>query len=190
MLVRQVRAGDAQAAAQLVRCYEPALLRQIRMELTDPRLRRLIDSVDVCQSVLGNFFIRLATGQLDLESPTQLYSLLATMAHHRILNHARDQHAGRRDVRRVIVGDSGVLNAVADPADSPSQVVVYEELLRQALAELTPEERALADQRATGLSWDEIAQAQGESAEAVRKRLTRALDRVTRLLGLGDQEDV
>jgi RNA polymerase sigma-70 factor (ECF subfamily) len=160
------------------------------MELTDPRLRRVIDSVDVCQSVLGNFFIRLATGQLDLESPTQLYSLLATMAHHRILNHARDQRAGRRDVRRVLVGNSGVLDAIADSGDTPSQIVTYEELLREALAELTPEERALADQRAAGLSWDEIARTQGESAEALRKRLTRALDRVTRLLGLGDQGDV
>lgn len=189
-LVHQVRAGDHQAAAELVHSCEAALLRQVRMELTDPRLRRVIDSADVCQSVLGNFFIRLAAGQLDIESPAQLYRLLVTMARHRIINHARDQQAGRRDVRRLHPDGGQALQAVADPADSPSQAVAFEELLRHALAELTADERALADQRSAGLSWPEIAQAWGQPADALRKRLDRALDRVTRLLGLGEHKDV
>src|SRR5262245_24845001 len=146
------------------------------MELTDPRLRRVIDSADVCQSVLGNFFIRLAAGQFDLESPAQLYQLLVTMARHRILNHARDEKAGRRDIRRLHPDGGEALEAVADPSDSPSQAVAYDELQHQALAELTADERALAEQRAAGLSWLEIAQARGEPADALRKRHERALD--------------
>ena len=55
MLLR-VRAGDEDAAAEVVRRYEPALRRLIRMRLTDPHLTRLLDSMDVCQSVLANSF--------------------------------------------------------------------------------------------------------------------------------------
>ena len=71
-LIRRVRAGDEQASAELVRLYEPAIRVAVRARLTDPRLRRLLDSTDVCQSVLGNFFGRAASGQFEIKDPKQL----------------------------------------------------------------------------------------------------------------------
>ena len=56
-LIRRVRAGDEQASALLVHRYEPAIRIAVRARLTDPKLRRVLDSMDICQSVLGNFFI-------------------------------------------------------------------------------------------------------------------------------------
>jgi RNA polymerase sigma-70 factor (ECF subfamily) len=183
-LLRRVRAGDPQAAAELVRDCEPSLRRQIRMQLTDPRLRRFLDTLDVCQSVLANFFLQIIAGEFDLDSPRQLAGLLETMAHNRILKHVRHQHAARRDVRRLELGDSQVLSGIADPAPSPSQVVADADLLQRALAEFTAEERSLVEQRAAGLSWEAIAAELGQSAEALRKRLARAVQRVAGLLGL------
>jgi len=55
-LIRRVRAGDHAAAAELVRVSEPAIRRAARIRLTDPALRRLFDSMDVCQSVFSSFF--------------------------------------------------------------------------------------------------------------------------------------
>ena len=66
-LIGRVRHGDEQAAAELVRRYEPAIRRAVRFRLTDPRLRRTCDSMDVCQSVLLSFFVRAASGQYDLD---------------------------------------------------------------------------------------------------------------------------
>jgi hypothetical protein len=37
--------------------------------LTDARLRREIDSADICQAVLANFFVRVAAGQFEIETP-------------------------------------------------------------------------------------------------------------------------
>ena len=48
-LIARVRAGDAAAAAELVRLYEPAIRRAVRVRLVDARLERLLDSMDVCQ---------------------------------------------------------------------------------------------------------------------------------------------
>ena len=78
--IRRVRAGDAQAAAELVRRYEPLIRREVRLRLEDRRLARAFDSMDVCQSVLASFFVRTAAGQYDLEEPGQLVKLLARMA--------------------------------------------------------------------------------------------------------------
>src|SRR5262245_14349631 len=87
-LIRRVRAGDSAAAEELVRGYEGAIRRAVRVHL-GARLRRALDSADICQSVLANFFVRAAAGQFDLEDPTQLLKLLVTMARNRLTDHAR-----------------------------------------------------------------------------------------------------
>jgi hypothetical protein len=74
-LILRVRAGDEAAAADLVRRYEPAIRRAVRLRLRDPCLGRLCDSMDVCQSVLASFFVRAALGQYDLNSTDQLLRL-------------------------------------------------------------------------------------------------------------------
>ena len=52
-LLRRVREGDQLAAADLVGRFEPELRRVVRVRLNDPRLTRLLDSADVCQSGLA-----------------------------------------------------------------------------------------------------------------------------------------
>jgi RNA polymerase sigma-70 factor (ECF subfamily) len=87
-LVQRARNGDARAAAELVRRYEPAIRRAVRFRLTDAGLRRLLDSTDICQSVFGSFFIRLAAGQYDIEKAEDLLNLLVTMAQHKMTSQA------------------------------------------------------------------------------------------------------
>ncbi len=187
-LLKRVRSGDGAAAAELVRRYEPEIRRAVRVRLTDPRLRRVLDSLDVCQSVLGNFFVRVAAGQFDLDRPENLLRLLITMARNKVLDHARRQQAARRDQRRVAGDDTG-LAAVADPSPGPSEVAVGRELLERVRRELTAEERELADQRALGRDWPEIAAERGATPDALRKKLTRALDRVASRLDLEGAND-
>lgn len=71
-LLERVREGDSEAATTLVRQYEPELRRFIRYRLSDMRLRRFVDSVDVSQSVFARFFVCLAEGRIDLVHPQQL----------------------------------------------------------------------------------------------------------------------
>jgi RNA polymerase sigma factor (sigma-70 family) len=182
-LLRSVRAGDAEAASRLVRQYEPEIRRAVRLRLTDARLRRTLDSVDVCQSVLTNFFVRAAAGQFELERPEQLLQLLVRMAHNKVIDKAREGKAARRDVRRVEAGNSEVLNAAAGRGETPSEIVAGRELLTRTRELLSDEEQRLFDARALGREWAEIAAEVGGTPEALRKKLTRALDRVVEQLG-------
>src|SRR4051794_37199199 len=100
-LIVRVRAGDEQAAAELVSLYEPLIRREVRLRLEDRRLTRAFDSVDLCQSVLASFFVRAAAGQYDLDEPGQLAGLLVKMARNKLASHARHQNRQRRDQRRV-----------------------------------------------------------------------------------------
>ena len=69
--------------------------------------------------------------------------------------------------------------------ETPSVIVSHKELLAEMRRRLTPEERRLSELRTRGLDWSAIAAEMGGSAEALRKKLERAMDRVTKELGLG-----
>jgi RNA polymerase sigma-70 factor (ECF subfamily) len=181
--MRRIRAGDGQAAAELVRQYESTVRLEIRMRLRSQRLRRVVDSMDICQSVLASFFVRAAAGQYDLDEPKQLVKLLAGIARNKVAFQARKEQAQRRDNRRVEAVDLHDLAvAAADP--SPSMVVAGAELLDAFRQHLSPEERQMADLRAGNYGWAEIAAKVGGTAEARRMQFARALDRVAQQMGL------
>ncbi len=185
-LIHRVRQGDQQAAALLVRRYEPAIRRAVRFRLTDPRLRRTCDSIDVCQSVLLSFFVRVASGQYDLDTPDQLLRLLTTMARNKLLNQARQEQAVRRDHRRV--SEDVADHELAVPHPGPEQQAEARELLQEVHRRLLPEERQLVELRNQGYDWNSIAQRVGGNAAALRQKLHRALARVSREIGLEDLE--
>jgi RNA polymerase sigma-70 factor (ECF subfamily) len=182
-LIRRIRAGDPEAAAELVRRYEPTIRRAVRVRLVDARLGALLDSLDVCQSVLASFFVRSAAGAFDLDDPEQVLRLLVTMARNKLASEARKQRAARRDQRRVNAPSLDQHEFVA-PGPSPSQQVLTQELFREVQQRLSPDEQRLIELRHQGLEWTEIAARLGGNAVALRKQLSRALDRVTRDLGL------
>jgi RNA polymerase sigma-70 factor (ECF subfamily) len=182
--MRRIRSGDGSAAEELVRLYEPVIRREVRLRLEDRRLYRVFDSMDVCQSVLGSFFLRAAAGQYDLERPEQLVRLLVTMARNKLASAARDHHRQRRDQRRIAADGEARLAGVADLRPGPDSAVAGQELLRRFREELTDEERQIVDLRGDGLGWSEIATRLGGTAGARRMQLTRAIERVARSLGV------
>jgi RNA polymerase sigma-70 factor (ECF subfamily) len=184
----RVRGGDEQAAAELVRRYEPLIRREVRLHLEDRRLCRLFDSMDVCQSVMASFFVRTAAGQYDLHEPRDLLKLLVTMARNKLASAARRQQRQKRDHRRVAGGGAEALDAVARDDPSPSQDLAGRELLQRFRAALTPEEAVLVDLRNQGLGWEEIAARLGGTAQARRMQHARAVERTARELGLDDAE--
>lgn len=180
--IRRIRAGNDQAAAEFVRQYEPLIRREVRLHLDDERLRRAFDSLDVCQSVLGSFFARTALGEYDLETPEHLVKLLVVMTCNKVAGAARRERRQRRDHRRIAGPEE--LEAVADPGLSPSEQVSGQELLERFRASFTDEERAIAGFRRDGLGWAEIADRMGSTAQARRMQFARAMQRVSRQLGL------
>ena len=186
--IRRIRAGDAQAATELVQQYEPVIRLEVKLRLSDPRLRRLFDSMDICQSVLASFFVRAALGHYDLEEPGQLVKLLVGLARNKLAFHVRHERRQRRDHRRLeAVGEKQLEAAGACP--SPSQQIAARELLQAFRGRLSAEERVLADRRAQGHAWAEIAAEMGGTPQARRKQLARAVERAAQQLGLDEVSD-
>jgi RNA polymerase sigma factor (sigma-70 family) len=185
-LITRVRAGDDAAATDLVRRYEPEIRREVRFLLRDPFLRRSFDSMDICQSVMGSFFLRAALGEYDIDRPEDLIRLLISMTRNKVVDATRRQRAQRRDHRRATSLDAVDIEA-ATP--SPSKVVEHRELLSALRGKLNDEERQLADLRAQGREWADIAAEVGGTPDARRKQLSRAIERVSRELGLDELDE-
>jgi RNA polymerase sigma-70 factor (ECF subfamily) len=184
--LRRIRTGDEEAAAELVRHYEPVIRREVRMRLTDPRLYRLFDSADICQSVLLSFFVRASLGQYKLEKPRDLRNLLVAMAHNKLVSRSRQvQRQGRAPSA---AGDLAQAIAMqVDERPCPARIAAARDLLVQVRQGLSADERQLAELRGEGCSWPEVAARVGGTSEARRKQLARGLERVMRSLGLNEE---
>jgi RNA polymerase sigma factor (sigma-70 family) len=176
---QRVLARDEEAARQFVLHFEPEIRRVVRVRLTDPRLRQMVDSMDVCQSVFGKFFSYLHDRDLAKESPENLLALLVTMVQNKIRDLARRQKAQRRDVRRKVSWDDSLVQMwLVDDQPTPDSVVSRQELLRLIESHLSVDEREIAEMRASGWSWLSIGEKMNQSSENLRKKLERALARI------------
>jgi DNA-directed RNA polymerase specialized sigma24 family protein len=124
-------------------------------------------------------------GSFDLADQSQLIRLLVAMARNKLVDHAR-KPAPWKEAN----ADPAALDEMIGPGESPSHIVAQEELARALRAELTAEERRIGELRCAGVEWSEIATEVGGTADSVRKKLDRAVQRVCGRLGLGGAQSV
>lgn len=178
--IRRIKSGDQEAAAELVRRYEPEVRRFIRVRLTDARMRRVLDSVDICQSVLARFFHHLQSQKLSVEHPLQLIKLLTTMARNCLCDHARKMR-----VRHEFAGaGDAALDGLADRAASVETRAERADLVAFLRSRMSAADQVLVDRWVLGEGWDALSRDFACEPDALRKRMTRAIDRAAEEIGL------
>jgi RNA polymerase sigma factor (sigma-70 family) len=170
-----VRAGDQAAAEELVRRHEPYIRRVVRLRLYDSRLRRLFDSMDICQSIMASFFRHAASGDFALGTDRDLANLLVRMALNKLATKARG-----------LLREEGGLPPgwdAIDPHPAPPDEAVRQETLYAIRSRLSEDEFRLFElSKVQERSWPDIARELGGRPDALRIRLARALARVRREL--------
>src|SRR5207245_8903530 len=127
---------------------------------------------------------RAAAGACGLHEPGQLLKLRVAMAKNKLRLQVRRAKAQRRDIRRgAAITDE---QALPGTTGTPSRQVAARELLQEVHKRLSADELQLVAWRNDGVEWGEIAVRLSGSAEALRKKLARALDRVAAQLGLDE----
>jgi DNA-directed RNA polymerase specialized sigma24 family protein len=178
-LIAAIRAGDRQTADELVRKIEPYLRAAIHLRLTDSKLRRSLDTVDICQSVLLALFARGSLGWTGQETDEHIRRKIVKMAANKLVTKARREKWN--------LGPLPEGYEIVDLVPSPSQVVADRELKTAIWNHLTEAERWLFEQnKLQGRTWKEIAEdvdglppaLRGSDQDSLRMRLRRAVLRV------------
>ena len=176
-LVARCQAGEAEAWDELYRRYHDQLLFAARARLGS-KLRACLQSEDVFQSVALDALTALK--RFEYRGPGSLKRFLATLVSHKIRDRVDTFRAGKR------AGDVPL-----DEARLPAPEVPYRDpetygRLERALAALPADLREVVLlRRVEGLSSKEVAARLGHSDEAVRKRYSRALARLTLAMDTG-----
>jgi RNA polymerase sigma factor (sigma-70 family) len=171
----RLQAHDDAAAKQFVEVYGPVILRVVGHRLTRLGLSRELDPEDILQQVLIKIFAKVHSG-IELASSKDLLKLLVAMTNAQIIDEQRKAQAVRRSSGERAIQHSHLEDIVC-PGELPNDHLVEQEQLELIHKLMSEEEWNLAMARASGLSWHELAMRFGKSAEALRKQLSRTLDR-------------
>jgi DNA-directed RNA polymerase specialized sigma24 family protein len=181
--LRQLQLGENQAVETFVAEYEPYIRRAIRFRIKNAALMAAADSVDVCQSVLGGFLLKLSAGDYVLQSEDQLRALLLAIAKKKFSMLQRRESASKRARRRTwsLEDVPEIPNTASQPAEANLELAELSTSVRMCL---TDDEWQLLELRKQGLSWSEIEGQLHVDAVVLKKRLSRSLRRVAIQLGL------
>jgi hypothetical protein len=184
-VIHLARAGDDDAAARLARDFEPFVRRFVRFRMrtrTNPeRLRPEVDSADICQSIFKSLFVGLREGRFELNRPEQLAKLLSAMVRFKVATKARRLSVTLREVLELDAPDRR-----ADSGPGHEKLVDDRDSLETILKLFEGDELDLLIRRLDDQPWSVIALAVGGTAEGLRKKLARALERVRDLPELND----
>ncbi|REK31242.1 MAG: hypothetical protein DWQ42_00975 [Planctomycetota bacterium] len=167
-LLRQLEAGQSEAAAAVFDRYVGRLVELIRSRM-GASLRRRIDAEDVVQSAYRSFFRRAGDGDFRTSQQDDLWRLLARIALHKLYGQIEKHTAQKRNIARDRPLDETLERARAEPP--VVEAIALAEELRLVLEDLSDEERGVLEATLRGEPLDEIARVLGRSERTVRRLL-------------------
>ena len=189
-LLQSARAGSTAALGRLLELYRNYLELLARSQL-GPRLQVRVSPSDLVQETLAKACERFA--QFAGETESELLAWLRRIFTRQLLDQARHNRRGRRDVGReeslerlLAQSDLLVQKALAPHLSTPSVRIARREqavLIADAIAGLPSDYRdVLLYRHMHELPFDEVAVRMNRSAGAVRMLWVRGLERLNELL--------
>lgn len=183
-LVALAKDGDTSSLDQLCRVYGPRVHWIMRLRM-GKELRSKLESMDLVQDTLVQALGGLH--EFTYKNEGDFVRWLSTIAENVIRGNLKRLHADKRDIRREIPldrhGATSTSRFLADPgpvdATTPSVIISKKEEfveLERAIDQLKPEyKEVIILLKIEGLSCKEISERLGQSHDAVRKRVSRAI---------------
>jgi RNA polymerase sigma factor (sigma-70 family) len=180
LLLEKLCCGDAAAAEQVFRAYEPYLRKVVRRQLS-PRLRAKLDSIDVVQSVWADILKGFRHADWHFVDAAHLRAFLLKVTRHRFIDRIRQHNAALKREQSLTCTDSDEMPVTRQPR--PSESAEARELWQRMLALCPPAHRQILELKRQGLTLVEVAQRTGLHEGSVR----RILRHLARQLALKQQ---
>jgi RNA polymerase sigma-70 factor (ECF subfamily) len=155
--------GDAAAAEQVFRTYEPYLRLVVRRQLPT-RLRTKFDSADIVQSVWADVLRGFRESGWRFPDAARLRAFLVKVTRNRFLDRVRQHRVATEQQRQLV-------DTTPSASPGPSEEAQAGELWEQLLALCPPAHRELLRLKREGHSLSEIAEQTGLHPSSVRRIL-------------------
>jgi len=176
-LTERLRAGDDEAAGQLVRRFTARLIALASSRL-DGLLSSKVDPEDLVQSVYKSFLKRLRAGDCQFNTWDELWAYLVLLTVRKCWDRRRYHRAARRDVgreRSLSLADENELAALGamtrDP--TPAQAAMLVETIEKLMAGLSQRDREILSLYLQGFTIAEISLRTGRAQRTVRRTIAR-----------------
>jgi RNA polymerase sigma factor (sigma-70 family) len=174
-LMRRVREGSQDAARELVKQYQPYIIRVVRKKLSG-KLRSKFDSDDFAQALWASFYEHRS--EVDrFERPSALVAFLARMARNKVVTeHRRYFSTKSRNARGEcsLEGPAARLaGSLMAPDPTPSEVVSVQEQLDELTRAQPEEHQRIIELLRRGVDHAEIAAELGLSKKTVQRVMRR-----------------
>lgn len=170
-LLERVRQGDEEAVRELLVHFEPHVRRVVRQRLPMV-MRSKFDSMDFVQSVWGDFFPKLARGEISFDSPQRLAKFLAVVAQAKVTNEFRRRFGKKLDIHKEVAMGNGLYYVPGKTGDpTPSQILVANERLAAIMSGRPEMHKKIIELRSQGFTFDEVAEKVGITERTVRRIL-------------------
>ncbi len=185
-LLEKLNNGDASAAEQVFRTYEPYLHMLVRRQLRSP-LRSKFDSMDVVQSVWADLIEGMGGAGWHFADRAQLQAFLVRLARNRFIDRYRKHRTAIS--REEPLMDSSRADAIVDDTPRPSELAQRNELWDQMLTLCPPAHHELLRLKRQGLMLAEIASRTGLHESSVRRILYDLAKKVAAARGSSDDSE-
>ncbi len=170
-LFERLEQGDSRAEHEIFERYFPRLIGLARARLSE-QLAQKVDPDDIVQSALRSFYVRAEDGQYSIRRAGDLWKLLATITHTKLLKQAEHFRQKKRSLKREQGGAEGHNdNTLPDVAPSNADAIELAEELQRLLRCLQPADRTILELRLSGRPIPEIAEHIKRSERTVRRSL-------------------
>lgn len=180
-LVRRLRVGDQDAAAQLyVRYAERLRYLALRNQAGD--LCSRVDPDDIVQSVFRIFFEQARRGRYHVPDGEDLWKLLLVLALNKLRSAKSFHHAARRDTRLTTGVEALEHTPPAHGNGNPFAASFLEVVVEDALEALPPQHRRVVELRIEGYEVAEISDKTGRARRTVERVLQESRRQLRDLL--------
>jgi RNA polymerase sigma-70 factor, ECF subfamily len=182
-LMRRVRSGDDEAETALFQRYVRRLHALVARRF-DARLHERADVDLVVLSACKSFFLRHRRGELPVEDPDGLWSVLAMIALRKCSDRLKYLRAARRDVGRDAEWpdeDDGSPHLV-DREPTPDEAAIVTDIVESLQRALSANDWVIVEYLMAGYTAEEIAERLDCSERTVRRVRQRAKHLLGRLI--------
>lgn len=168
LLLERLCQGDAAAAEEVFRAYEPYLRMVVRRQLPGT-LRAKFDSVDVVQSVWADVLQGFREAGWRFTDAAHLRAFLVKVTRNRFIDRLRQHRRALEREQPLHEHEGDALGLLQGPR--PSEIAQADELWQELLALCPPAHHELLRLKRQGRSLAEIAAATGLHESSVRRIL-------------------